>query len=409
VTSRPPRRHVVVLALCAAEILSMAAFAMFPALQPTLREEWRLSNTAAGWISGMYYGGYMMAVPVLTGLTDRVDPRRVWLLSAALAAGAAAAFSTVAGGLWSALACQFLAGVGLAGTFMPGLKLLADATEGARQARFIAFYTTSFTIGSSASFYVVGALADLVGWRAAVLGAAAGPAAAFLVVGAVVPAHASRAFTWTALWDMDFRPVLRSSASMRYVYGYVTHMWELFALRAWLVPFLAFSQSMHPEAGGLRPTTVAALIALLGVPASLVGNELGTRYGRTRVIPIVMLTSLGLSVAAGLSSPMPWTVVVLACCAYGVVISADSAALTSGLVASAAPDVRGASMALYSMAGFAGAFAGSLAVGGVLDALGGQSTASWAVAFAAMGLPALAGFFAVRRAAGAPDPTCYSG
>jgi MFS family permease len=393
----------IVAGLCAAESLSLTAFAMFPALQPLLRAEWRLSNTAAGWISGTYYVGYMLAVPVLTGLTDRVDPRRVWLTSAALAGAAALAFATVAGGLWTALACQFLAGAGLAGTYMPGLKLLADATEGGRQARFISFYTTSFTVGSSGSFYLLGAVADAAGWHTAVLLAAAGPAIAFVIVSSVVPAHAGRGFAWEALWAMDFRPVLRSRASMRYVFTYMTHMWELFSLRAWLVPFLTFTQALHEGTGGLRPTTIAALISLLGVPSSIAGNELGTRFGRTRVITIVMALSVTLSVIAGLSSPLPWSVVVLACCAYGVMINADSAALTSGLVATAPLQLRGASMALYSMVGFAGAFAGSLAVGGVLDALGGQSIGSWAAAFVAMGLPGLAGLFIIRGARGGPN------
>src|SRR5687768_15248145 len=94
----------IVSALCAAEILSMSAFAMFPALQPLLRAEWGLSNTAAGWITGTYYFGYMLAVPVLTGLTDRVDARRVWIAAAVVAASAALAFGTIAGGFWSALA-----------------------------------------------------------------------------------------------------------------------------------------------------------------------------------------------------------------------------------------------------------------------------------------------------------------
>jgi MFS family permease len=387
-------------ALCAAEILSLSAFAMFPALQPVLRAEWRLSNTAAGTVSGTYYLGYMLAVPLLTGLTDRMDAKRVWLAAAVVAALAAGAFGCLAQGLWSALACQFFAGVGLAGTYMPGLRILADHTEGRRQARFISFYTTSFTVGSSSSFYVLGAAADVTGWRTAVLIVALGPALAAALVVACVPArHDSAVFQWRTLSAVDLRPALQSAASMRYVYAYMAHMWELFALRAWLVPFLTFVQALHLAPRGMRPTTVAALIALLGVPASIAGNELSTHLGRGRVIPVVMTASLLLSIAVGLSSPLPWWVVVCACCAYGLVINGDSAALTSGLVATAAPEVRGATMALYSMLGFAAAFAGSLVVGGILDAFGGQSVGAWAVAFCAMGLPGIWGALVMRRAA----------
>ncbi len=392
----------VVAALCTAEILSMSAFAMFPTLQPVLGAEWRLSNTATGWISGAYFFGYMLAVPVLTGLTDRLDARRVWVSAALLAASAAAAFATLADGVWTAATCQFLAGVGLAGTYMPGLKMLADRTGGVRQARFIAFYTTSFTIGSSASYYVVGVLADAIAWRGAVLTAALGPAvAAALVASVIPPGHHAHAHAAAPGWRVDFRPVLRSHDSMRFVWAYIGHMWELFAMRAWLVPFLAFTHAAHGGPAGARPTTVAAIIALLGVPASLLGNELSTRFNRIRVITIVMGVALALSVATGLSAAWSWWVVVAACCAYGLAISADSAALTAGLVSSAAPEVRGASMALYSMLGFAGAFTGSLAVGGVLDLFGGQSTPAWTAAFVAMGLPGCWGLYVMRRAAAA--------
>ena len=385
-----------ILALCAAEILTLAAFAMFPALQPLLRIEWGLSNTAAGWISGVYYVGYTLAVPVLTGLTDHVDPRRVWLASAALTAGAALLFATVADGLIGALVCQVLAGIGLAGTYMPGLKLLADAVEGPRQARFIAFYTTSFTIGSALSFYMLGAMADAVGWRAAVLVAAAGPAIAVAVVAAAVPGHASRRFEWRALWALDFKPVLRAGHSMRIIGTYAAHMWELFAYRTWLVPYLVFTDRLRGSPGALRPTTVAAIVLLIGVASSISGNELSTRFGRKTVVTAVMASGVMLSLVVGMSSQVGWLVLVIACAVYGVIVTADSAALTSGLIATAAPEVRGATMALHSMIGFAGAFGGSLVVGAVLDAMGGQSGQGWLVAFAVMGLPGIAGILMIR-------------
>ena len=104
----------------------MTPFSMFLALQPELRGTWALSNTASGWISSAYYTGYMVAVPVLAGLTDRVDTRSVWLAATALSGAAAALFAAAADGVWTAVACQFLAGGGLAGTYMPGLKLIAD-------------------------------------------------------------------------------------------------------------------------------------------------------------------------------------------------------------------------------------------------------------------------------------------
>ena len=106
--------------VCLAEILGMAPFSMFLALQPHLQDAWALSNTATGWISSAYFGGYMVAVPLLVSLTDRYDARDVWLVSTAFALVAAAGFGLLAAGVWSAVLFQFLGGASLAGTYMPG-------------------------------------------------------------------------------------------------------------------------------------------------------------------------------------------------------------------------------------------------------------------------------------------------
>ena len=41
--------------------------------------EWSLSSTQAGWIGGIYFAGYVAAVPFLVGLTDVLDARRIYL------------------------------------------------------------------------------------------------------------------------------------------------------------------------------------------------------------------------------------------------------------------------------------------------------------------------------------------
>jgi MFS family permease len=391
----------------------MTPFSMFLALQPQLREAWHLSNTATGCISGSYFAGYMVAVPVLVSLTDHYDPRSIWLGSTVLAAAAAVGFGTAASGVWSAVLFQFLAGASLAGTYMPGLKVIADRIGGALHPRHVAFYTTSFTIGASVSFYTLGQLESWVDWRTAVVLMAAGPAAAWLLTFGGLPplrqgsdldsrkpsmpsagSSENRDLTPSDHW----RAVARSSDTLRYVVGYACHTWELFAVRAWLVPFLVFCEGRMGPSGLARATTLAAAISLVGVPASLAGAELTTRIDRRRLVTAVMLASMAASVAFGLTAASTWMIVLLVSVIYTATISADSAALTSGIVAVSPPDSRGTAMALYSMAGFAAASAGSFVVGGFLDLLGGESIANWTLAFAVMGAPNLVGAAALARA-----------
>ena len=49
----------------------MAGTMTFPALLPAFFAQWGIGNVEAGWINGVFHGGYVAAVPVLVTLTDR--------------------------------------------------------------------------------------------------------------------------------------------------------------------------------------------------------------------------------------------------------------------------------------------------------------------------------------------------
>ena len=66
-------------AICTSQILAQIGAFSVPALLPELISQWSLSNTEAGWVTGIFYAGYTLSVPVLVSLTDRVDPRTVYL------------------------------------------------------------------------------------------------------------------------------------------------------------------------------------------------------------------------------------------------------------------------------------------------------------------------------------------
>ena len=388
----------VVFALCLAEVLGMVGFASFPALLPGFILEWGLSNTEAGWVSGVYYAGYMVGVPVLVALTDRIDPRRIWLASTLLTALAGFGFAWWADGFLSALLFRALAGLGLAGTYMPGLKILSDRLDGPGASRWFAFYTASFGLAAGLSYWIAGSLAASVDWRAAFLAAGAGALLALLPVALLVGPAARRAPRIHATALLDFRPVLRTRAAMAWILGYAGHMWELFAMRSWIVAFVWYSQGLQPDGGaGLRATTIAAIVNLLGLPASILGNELAMRFGRRRVIVAIMAVSALLATGLGHAVALPFAVVAGLCFLYGVTVAGDSAALTAGAVAAAPEGYSGATLAVHSTLGFGCGFLGSLAVGIVLDLAGDGAPPAWGAAFLTMGLGAVTGAVALAR------------
>ncbi len=382
-------------ALCAALILSMAGFATFSAVVTTIRDEWGLSNTAIGWTSGIYYAGYTGLVPVLAALSDRIDPRRILVASIALATMSSLLFGAWANGLVAALLCQLAGGIGLAGIYMPGVKALTDHVSGPRQGRYISFYTSSFTIGTSASFLMAGLVSSSLGWRWAFGAAALAQAIAIPIILRYVPRTPSNLFE-PARTLRTFAPVFRTRLAMDYIVGYGAHMWELFAMRAWLVPFLAYSLSRQSGAPGWSAASAAALVTLVGVPASIGGQEVASRVGSRRHIIRTMAASAAVAAAVGWSAPLPFLVVVLLTCLYSATISADSAPLTAAAIAAAPPGSRGATMAVHSTLGFASAFLGSLSIGALLDALGGDTPVAWGAAFTVMGLSNAIGIWRLR-------------
>ncbi|HEY6898744.1 MAG TPA: MFS transporter [Rhodocyclaceae bacterium] len=373
--------------ICLAEALGMTGFAAYPAFLPTLKAQWQASGAAAGFVGGAFFLGYMLAVPFLSGITDRIDARRVFAASGLLGLAGTGGFALLADGIISAALFQALAGAGLAGTYMPGLKALTDRITGPRQPRYIAFYTATFGIGTSLSLLLGGWLGALLPWREAIGLMALGPllASAVFLLG-VRPQAASHAHHGG--WWPAFGPALALGQTRRYILGYAAHCWELFGLRSWLVAFIAFAYGLSASTVPLSATEAAAAINLLGLPASILGNEAAGRLGRQRWIVGTMLAAGGLCWLAGFSAVLGGWLMLAALALYFVAVMADSAALTAGLVAATPLGQRGAAMAISSLLGFGAGFVAPLVFGATLDAAGGGPLA-WGLAFASLSLGGL--------------------
>lgn len=385
--------------VCTAQVLVQIGAYTWPVLLPSMIPRWGLSNSEAGWITGVFYAAYMVSVPVLVTLTDRVQARLVYLFGVGCTVTSHLLFGLFAEGFWSAMALRALAGVGWAGTYMTGLKLLADQVDERMMSRAVTGHAASIGIAGALSYSTADVLTALRGWEFAFLMAGASAAVAWMLVALLVP-RGTRHPAASAARLFEFGPVFRNRSAMAYSIVYCVHTLEMSALRGWGVAFLGF---VALSAGGTEhlppPAAILTALALIGTAASVAGNEAAIRYGRRRLISVAMLGSVALGATLGFAGSFSYLVAVAMLLAYGLVIWLDSASLTAGSSGTAEPSRRGATLAVHSTLGYAGGFVGPLLVGFVLDLGGGMSRTTWGLAFlavAALMLAALAIFRAMR-------------
>jgi MFS family permease len=386
------------MAVVAAQVLAQIGAFTLPALMPGFIVGWQLSSAQAGWLLGIFFAGYVVAVPVLVALTDKVAARRVYMFGAACTALSHFGFVAVADGFWSGLALRGLAGIGWAGCYMPGLKVLADRLQGDAQARAVGWHAAGVGVAGAASFLVAGGLDAWAGPRAAFLFSGVAGVGALAIGYAVMPREAPRREGRAPSGLLDFRPVLRNRAAMAWIVGYTFHTWEMAVVRAWGVTFLTVAAALHGAPDWMPgPSVTLAVAGLLGIAVSLTGNEMAVRLGRLRMVSLATGAGAGLSLLVGASVGVSAPLAGLAVLVWYAAIFLDSSALTAGTVQAAEPARRGATMGLHSMCGYAGGFMGPLAAGLALDLFGREAVWGWALAFGHVAPFLLAGLWVLRR------------
>lgn len=394
--------------LCACEMATMLVFLNYTAILPILQAEWGMRHGEAGLIFSAYQACYLLAVLVLASLTDRMDTRTIYLASAVWAGLAGLAFPFLAQGFRSAVVLRALAGIGLAGTYVPGMRLVAQRFGAARRGLAIACYASAFGLGSALSLVLTGYVTRLGGWRMAMGITALGPlVAAGLAAAILSPAPPPPIREKPRLLGAR---VFRNRPALWMIAGYSAHNWELFGMRAWLPPFLA-AAFVRRGAGLVEASSLAATLAsgilLVGAASNIAGGWVSDRWGRLRVIVLSQVLSAACSLAIGwLLASQLWTILLVAA-AYGIFVTSESGTLSTGVTELAEPSALGATLAVQSCLGFLAAALAPAAFGFVLDRLqpaAGGAAASpwqWGPAFGVLALGVLMGplsMLALRRA-----------
>jgi MFS family permease len=331
-----------------------------------MRTEWNASAAELGWVVSAYQLGYAAAVLVVLPLTDRFRPSRVIAVGALVTWLANMLLAIVAHDALTASILRVIAGFGLAGVYMPGVRLVAEGADATRRGTAVGLYVAAFYLGSSVSIFATGVLLAPVGWRGAAIGL--GIVALLALPLAIVATRDMRTSAGErARLDLA---VLRNPPLMRSIAAYAGHSWELFTMRAWLPAFLAAAFALR----GLSPTDAsatasqwAAIVLLLGVPGVFVGGWASDRVGRARSAFLYALGSGALSLGFGTLLFAPWPALVGVGALYAALVAADSAVYSTAVTELAPARRLGSAQALQAVAGFGIGSLGPILAGAALD------------------------------------------
>jgi len=375
--------------LSVAEIATMLTFGNYSAALPVLREEWGLSAAQAGAIFAGQQIGYTASVLVLSTLTDVVGVRAIYLVSALWNGVFGLLFAAFATDFTSALVLRALGGIGLAGTYMPGMRLVVETFPVTRRGRAMGMYIGSFSIGVSLSLFLTGVILPF-GWRPAFFVTALGPLVAAAIAWPIVqdaPGAGGR------------RPIaigraLRNVRAMRFITAYAAHNWELFGMRAWIPAFLTslwVQQGLPLTTATARGATFSSLVLLASGVSNATGGWLSDSLGRRKTIVLFLTASAIVSATIGWTAPLGLSVVLALAILYGLLVTADSSTLSTAVAESADPEALGATMAVQSSLGFLVTAISPPLFGAILDLTNGV----WGWAFLSLGAAAAAGVLAV--------------
>ncbi len=338
------------------QMLAMSPWFSASSTVPQLAREWSLGETGQAWLTMSVQAGFVTGavISALLNLPDRIPLRA---LIAACAFGGAffnAAIAWIDAGLGPSLVLRFLTGFCLAGVYPPGMKLVATWCREDRGLG-IGLLVGAITAGSAAP-HLINALwaggeeaGGMPPWRPvmlAVSGIAAAGGVLAILFATPGPHHAARApFRWRQAGRALADPPVRLAN-----YGYLGHMWALYAMWTWVPIFLLAS---HEAAGlGAAGGRLAGFAAIgAGAIGCLVAGALADRWGRTIVAGGSLALSGACCLAVGWFFPSPGLLTWI-CVLWGFAVVADSAQFSAAVSELSDPRYVGTALTVQTSLGF---------------------------------------------------------
>jgi MFS family permease len=337
--------------LAAAEFLGMTAWFSATAATPALVAEFQLDASGASWLTIAVQAGFVAGtlVSALANLPDVLNPRRLFAVGCAIAALANALVTHAPDGA-SAIVLRLVTGAALACVYPPGMKIAAGWFL-ERRGLALGVLVGALTAGKAFPHLLQALLGDR-GWRTPILLASALTIVAGVLVVTIVRdgphVAATSRFDPRAATRLFTTPGARQAT-----FGYLGHMWELYAMWTWVA---AFATASLTAASAADPARGGSLIAFLAIVTGTVGcvaaGWLGDRFGKARVAAAAMVTSGICCAMTPFVYGAPEAVLIALVSIWGCAVVADSAQFSALVAQYSERDHVGTALTVQTCLGF---------------------------------------------------------
>jgi len=372
--------------LCLAIVAALSVWFAATAAVADLISGGLMTSAEAGLLTSAVQAGFVLGTlaSAVLGLADRIRPTHLFAAGCGLAGVATLLLPLVEPAGWTSIGLRAVAGAAMAAVYPVGMKMAATWAKGDLGV-LVGILVGSLTLGS-ASPHLVNGLIGTLPWTTVYLVAGGLCLAAGVLILAFREGEAR--FTPTRFRFADMAEAWRSPRLRLANLGYVGHMWELYAMWAWIGAFLQHGPLNIQGAGA---SLMVFWIIAAGLPGAIIAGLAADRFGRCETAMAAMMTSGLCALAIGpLANVAPALALVVALI-WGFSIVADSAQFSAIAIEVAPRQLTGTMLTIQTSIGFLITIAAIQALPWLLPHTG------WSNAFALLAIGPFLGVLAMGR------------